>query len=500
MKKLIYCFFYVLTYFLGSNTVNAESIIKNDSLKSRIENYLNKSVENGYSASVLVAQKGNTILSEGFGWADREKSIPITSSSVFNIGSVTKQFTSSAIMKLVELGKIKPSDNIGQFFPDVPDDKKEISIHQLLTHTSGISPRTGGFRYDEATKNQFLKEFFNSELLTPPGSKHHYANANYIMLAAIIEKVSGQEYETFLEENLWDPAGLLNTGYKNKNYIGKQLAHGYYFDISEGSWKDWGTTQDHLPKTENHWYSIGKGDIQSTIEDLYKWHLALESNSVLNVESKKMLESPFIPENEDSTSFYGYGWAIFNTSRGTKIVTHNGSNGIYFSNFIRFVDDDVVVIVLSNTILNFDSENIGWEIARMVFDPDYRPKPVSKLSYELVYDFTQSNNPESTQKLVSFLEEKLDSKLNDKALFNRLGFKMMAKESEPGWGLELLKLNAQLFPDDGNLWDSLGEAYFNYRQNKDAIKSFQKALELCAGRDCHWRENSENKLRKLTKK
>nr|WP_262921418.1 serine hydrolase domain-containing protein [Maribellus maritimus] len=448
----------------------------------------------------MVAVKGNIVLSEGFGWADREKEIPITASSVSNIGSVTKQFTASAIIKLVEQAKINTSDNLIKFFPEVAENKKEITVHQLLTHTSGISPGTGGFRYDEATKDQFLKDFFDSKLLTPPGSKHRYANTNYIMLAAIIEKVSGQDYETFLTENLWRPAGLQNSGYKHTNYKSKQLAHGYYFDISEASWKDWGTTREHLPKTENHWYSIGKGDIQSTVEDLYKWHLALEANSVLDAESRKMLESPFTPENEDGTSFYGYGWAISHTSRGTKIITHNGSNGIYFANFIRFVEDNVVVIVLSNTILNPDSENVAWEIGRMVFNLDYKPKPVSKLSYELVYDYTQTNTPENAKKLVPYLEEKLNGKLNDKALFNRLGFKMRAKENKTGWGLELLKLNVQLFPDDGNLWDSLGDAYFNYQQNTNAIKSFQKALELCNKPDCHWRENSESKLRKLTSK
>lgn len=468
-----------------------------ESIKIRVENYLNSSVENGYSGSVLLAKDGKILLSKGYGLAIRNNKISINPNTIFNIGSVTKQFTASAIIKLVELGKIKPSDNLGQFFPDVPDDKKEITILQLLTHTSGISPGAGGFRYDNATKNQFLKEFFDFELLTPPGSKHRYANANYIMLAAIIEKVSGQEYEFFLTKNLWDPAGLQNTGYKNINYKSKQLAHGYYFDISEGSWKDWGTTQEHLPKTENHWYSIGKGDIYSTVEDLYKWHLALESNLVLSSKSLKLLETQYVPENEDNSSFYGYGWAIFTSNRGTKIVTHNGSNGIYFANFIRYVDDDVVVIVLSNVRLNHDSENVAWEIANIVFDPAYQPNPVTKLSYELVYDFIQSNNPENTQKLIPFLQAKLGGKLNDKALFNKLGFKLIAKENEPGWGLELLKLNVREFPDDGNLWDSLGEAYFTYRQDKNAIKSFQKALDLAPEENCHWCENSSSKLEKL---
>ena len=168
----------------------------NNVLKSKIDTYLINSVTNGYSASVLVVKEGDIVLSKGYGWSDRKNKILNTSSSVFNIGSITKQFTAAAILKLVEQGKLSTSNKLGEFYSKAPFDKMDITIHQLLTHTTGIPPRTGGYRYDEARKEQFIKEFFEAELQSKPGTNHEYANANYIMLAAIIELVSKQEYST----------------------------------------------------------------------------------------------------------------------------------------------------------------------------------------------------------------------------------------------------------------------------------------------------------------
>lgn len=191
---------------------------------------MKSSETNGFSGVVLVSKKDEIILSKGYGWADRRNKIPNSSSTVFNIGSITKQFTASAILKLVEQGKVKTSDKISKYFAQTSIDKSDITIHQLLTHTSGISNKIGGFRYDEASKEQFLKEFFESKLQSKPGTKHQYANANYIMLAAIIETVSGQTYNSFLSDFLFVPSQMNSTGYKEINFSTERLAHGYYYN------------------------------------------------------------------------------------------------------------------------------------------------------------------------------------------------------------------------------------------------------------------------------
>ena len=485
IKALIFAFITLLTLNSFSQSTNKE-------LFNRINTYLESSVTNGFSGVVLVSKKGEIILSKGYGWADRKNKIPNSPSTVFNIGSVTKQFTASAVLKLVEQGRIETSDKIGSYFNQAPVDKRDISIHQLLTHTSGISNKTGGFRYNEASKEQFLTEFFESELQSKPGTKYQYANANYIILTAIIESVSGQTYSSFLNDYLFVPSQMKSTGYKSINFNTERIAHGYYYNRNEEKWEDWGTTQQHLPYNNKHWYSIGKGDIHSTIEDLYKWHVSLNNNNVLSSKTRETQETAYVAENDQLTSYYGYGWAISKSSRDTKIVAHNGSNGLYFADFVRFIDDDVVVIYITNAFLGRESENVAREIGKMIFDANYTATPISRNIYELIHDFMKTNPSSNAEKLPDFLKEKLKNEFNDHAVLNRLGYSRLKKEDKPDWALELFKLNVKLFPEDGNLWDSLGEAYLKYNQKEEAIKSYTKAVELGA-------ESSRKTLTELLK-
>ena len=482
----------LLITFITFSTISAFSQNTNKELINKIDSYLESSVTNGFSGVVLVSKRGEIIISKGYGWADRENKIPNSPSTVFNIGSVTKQFTASAILKLVEQGKIKTSDKISSFFIQTPIDKRDITIHQLLTHTSGVSNRTGGFRYDEASKEQFLKEFFESELHSKPGKKYQYANANYIMLTVILELVSGQTYCSFLKEHLFEPAQMKSTGYKSINFSTERLAHGYYYNIDGEKWADWGTTQQHLPYNNEHWYSIGKGDIHSTIEDLYKWHNALKNNVVLTKETRKIQETAYVAENDKMTSYYGYGWAISHSNRDTKIVAHNGSNGLYFADFVRFIDDDVVVIYITNAFLGSESEYVAREIGKMIFNTNYTAATISKNSYQLIHEFMKTNPSTNAEKLPDFLKKELKIEFNDHAILNRIGYSRLKKEDQPGWALELFKLNVKLFPEDGNLWDSLGEAYLKYNQKEKAIKCYTKAVELGS-------EGSKNTLKNLLK-
>lgn len=467
------------------------------SLTERMDAYLERSAANGYFASVLVAKEGEVLFSDGYGWANRKEQIPNTPETIFNIGSVTKQFTATAILKLVAAGKLHLQDSLASFYEGVPASMQGITITQLLTHTTGIANSTGGFRYDEASKEQFLRECFAAPLWTAPGTTHQYANANYILLADIIEKASGTTYEAYLREHLWEPAGMQHTGYTEFATDSRAMAEGNYYHYTDGEWRSWGFTLDHLPLNGKHWYSIGKGDIQSTVKDLYRWHQALASNAILSPESLEQMEFPHVAENAEGSSHYGYGWAIYTTKSGKKVVWHNGSNGIYFATFLRFPEEDLVVIILSNTILNPDSENVAWELYKMMEDPGYEPTPVTPLSYELVHTFMRTHSLKEVSELPEFLRLKTHRPLPDKALFNRIGFRLLDKEKESGWGLALLELNSQLYPKDGNLWDSLGEGYLHYGRNEKAIQAFQKALDLAPEDHCSWCANASTRINEL---
>ena len=480
-------------------------------LSAKIDNYLQDCVSNGFVGSVLVARNGDVILSKGYGLADKKNGIRATSSTVFNIGSITKQFTAAAILKLVEQGKLHISDPISKYLKNVPPDKKDITVHQLLTHTAGISPYTGGFRYDYASRERFLTEFFEAELTEKPGTVHIYANVGYIVLAALIETISKQSYEEFLREQIFIPAGMINTGYKIPEWKDSQLAHSYFFSLADTEWLDWGTTPERWANSDVSWYGIGKGDILSTVEDLYKWHLALQSNIVLSAETREIFETPYVAENRQETSYYAYGWAIFKSARNTKIVSHDGSNGLYFGDFLRFVDDDVVVIYLSSVAPNSyrtsaairsiesgnNIEGGAKEIAKLIFYPSYQPEVLPRPnSYELVLNFVASNSPSELGKLNEFMKEKQGSPIQDGSLLNRIGLHFMRNE-ELNWAIAILTTNIQLFPNDGNLWDTLGEAYMHSGNAELAIKSFEKALAVAPATDCYWCENSEKMLTEL---
>ena len=484
---------------MSSPNLFATDIGSSDSiLISRVDTYLTKSVSNGFSGAVLVAKDGKILIAKGYGLADRKHEIQVESSTVFNIGSVTKQFTAAAILKLVEQEKITTSDTLAKFFDDVPEDKKNITIHQLLTHTAGISPQTGGPRYEQASRERFLREFFETELDTKPGSRFEYANAGYILLAAIVEYVSGQAFEQFLSQYLFKPAGMINTGYTRPEWMEHQLAHGYYYSVAEKGWIDWGTTPDQWGPEGVSWYGIGKGDIQSTVEDLFRWHQALQLDEILKDELRVLYETPFVPENSAGTSHYAYGWAIMESERGSKVVTHNGSNGLFFADFIRFVEDDVVIIYLTNAALPTAIDDVTRNISRMVFEPTYEPKVVSKISYELIFEFIKENKPDKIGALPGYLEQKLGSKLEDRRVFNQIGYQLL-KEQRCDWSIALLQLNVQLFPNDGNLFDSLGEVAMGCGQNGLAVESFNRALEIAPIENCGWCDNSRKHLLTISK-
>jgi CubicO group peptidase (beta-lactamase class C family) len=336
--------------------------------------------------------------------------------------------------------------------------------------------------------------FFATPLARKPGGPYEYANAGYTVLAAIVETVSGQSFEAFLRENLFEPAGMSKTGYLMPPWQRDDFAHSYYFDVERNDWIDWGITLDRFGEDGVSWYGIGKGDLQSTVLDLYAWHRALEAGKILSRDTQMLMEERHVPEQPEGRTHYGYGWAIFTSPRGSKVVTHNGSNGYYVADFIRFVDEGVVIIVL--TSLDRD-ERVAWEIARMAFDSDYKPPIFPRNDFEFVSEYIRTHTPDEAGDLPTYFEERQHSRLADRRVLNQFGNDRLRK-GDLDWSIQLFEVNTRLFPDDGNLWDSLGEAYLADRQYSAARKSFRTALELgAASSDCFWCESSRKKLSDL---
>ena len=311
-------------------------------LISRIEAYLNTLKGAGFSGAVLVAQNGEIIFEGGYGLADRDKNIPITPETIFDTGSLSKQFTAATILHLEEQGQLQVEDTLANFFDDVPPDKANITLHQLLTHSSGLPGYVYAGDFEETTRQEAITLAFNARLESPPGTEYLYSDTGYGLLAAIVEIVSGQSFQTYLKQYFFDSAGMTKTGfYNDPQWAEMTIAHGY------NNGKDFGSA---AVRPGPYWGLLGFGGVLTTVGDLYLWNEALANNLILSETSITKLFTPYIQEgNEDS--YYGYGWAIRDLPDYGKMISHNGATDSQNAMMIMYEDPKrTLVVVLSNRI------------------------------------------------------------------------------------------------------------------------------------------------------
>ncbi|NHJ00742.1 MAG: class A beta-lactamase-related serine hydrolase [Candidatus Heimdallarchaeota archaeon] len=295
-------------------------------------NYLARVVNFGFSGTVLIAKGDQPYLYSGYGYANVKKRIRNTIETIFDIGSISKQFTVAAILQLEEQGFLKTSDPISNFLT-IPADKRSITIHHLLSHTSGL-PRFYGGDFDFYDQSDFIKGVLESKLLAEPGKSFNYSNPSYSLLAIIIEELTGQSFRKYVTQNVFIPADMTNTGwYGDTSWDINRIAHAYTGKVDNGSPRTW---------PEPSWPHIGSGGVCTTIGDLFKWFLALKGRKILSETSKKKMWTPYLDD-------YAYGWEITNSTKYGLIRGHDGANYLGFScDASWFVDKDVITILLCN--------------------------------------------------------------------------------------------------------------------------------------------------------
>lgn len=334
---------------------------------ARIDSFLTACAGAGFHGSVLVLRKDTVVLDKGYGLRDREQGLPNGSGTVHAIGSITKQFTAACILKLQEQGRLKVTDLMSAHLPGVPADKAGITLHQLLTHSAGF-PGAIGDDNEAIDGGAFTRLAMATRLEFAPGTGYAYSNVGYSLLGLIVEHVSGMGYERFLHDELLAPAGLVHTGYRIPEWSTMQLAVGYRKDGTR-----WGTMLDHPTVNGGPgWHLRANGGLLSTTHDMADWVGALEGNKVLDSASTAVMFAPHVAEGEGADSHYGYGWAIFRTVRNTRLITHNGGNGVQFADVLRYPDEGVTVVLMSNANQR-GMQDMAWEVGRMVFDPGYAP-------------------------------------------------------------------------------------------------------------------------------
>ena len=311
--------------------------------------------ENYPGAAVLVAKDGEIVYQSTVGYANIEKKAPIELETKFRIGSITKQFTASAILKLQEQGTLSVNDKLSTYF-DFPRGD-EVTIHHLLTHTSGIHSFTSTPDFLEKvvgpnTREEMLQWIESLSYDFDPGEAWSYNNSGYYLLGLIIEKVNGQSFGESLADLFFEPLDMNNTGVHSPGIDLEKEALGYQYDNGEiKPAVDW-----------NMDFAGGAGNLYSTVLDLHKWNEAVFHGNVLSAASKQMAFTPVVLNDSEQAAAlgggYGYGWAI-STNRGLRVIQHGGGLNGFNSSLARFPEHDLTIVVLSNALPNIPDLNPG---------------------------------------------------------------------------------------------------------------------------------------------
>ncbi|HET9420648.1 MAG TPA: serine hydrolase domain-containing protein [Nocardioides sp.] len=326
-------------------------------------------VPDGSSGSLVATADGEVVTCQGWGEADHETGVAAGCETVYDIGSVTKQFTATAVVKLQMQGRLRVSDPIERFFHGVPDDKRGITVRHLLTHTAGLVEALGD-DYEPLTKRAMIAEALRSELRSPPGARYHYSNLGYSLLAAIIEEVSGVGYEHYLAQEIFGPAGMTQTGYVLPDWDPGDVAVEY--DAKDRSQ---GRPYDHPWAADGpYWNLRGNGGLLSTAHDMGRWLVALEGDRVLDERAREELFRPRVLEEPGGDTRYAYGWVVADTAFGT-LNWHNGGNGWTYAELGRLPERGAGLFWVTN---HYRSEAGGWNFDRL------RPSLTERLVERLV--------------------------------------------------------------------------------------------------------------------
>jgi CubicO group peptidase (beta-lactamase class C family) len=322
--------------------------------------------ESDFSAAVLVADRRGIVLRAGYGQANDVDGIPVTAGTIFDIGSIAKQFTAAAVLYLESQGLLDIRATIDRYLEKVPDDKKEITLHHLLTHTAGFVNDHSEDDLAPLNKDGALRTIFGLSLGFEPGTEYCYANSGYTLLAAIIEVLTGVEFPHFMRDNFFRPVMMESTGFYNHDLTGKPVANTYFNAEDQGIPSEW---------PGPYWGVMGNGGVLSTVDDLYSWWQALQNHEVLSPGQTEKLFTRHV--EEFPRSYYGYGWTLQETPFG-ELIMHNGGGIGGNSEFAFYRDHGIIMIITSNRIvIATDRDGNPTDI--------YLPatKARSKLAYEL---------------------------------------------------------------------------------------------------------------------
>lgn len=424
-----------------------------------------------FNGTVLVAKEGEVVYKNGFGMANFEWDVPNTSDTKFRLASITKQFTACAVMQLVEAGKLDLETPISAYLPNYPKSSADvINIHHLLTHTSGIPNYTDSGDYQEQMDKRssvegLIARFKDLPLDFEPGKQFNYSNSGYVLLGAIIESASGKSYEEVLQEQIFDPLGMTNSGYDHNEEVMQKRASGYY-------------KMGRLLKNANYIdmstpYSAGA--LYSTVEDLFLWDQALYTDQLLSDASKELVFSKHVSQGSE---FYGYGWDIDVIKAGgissmeKEVVAHSGFINGFNTRITRFVEDGSTVILLNNTS-GAPLYHMTTAIAGILYDQEhiFAQQAVANQTAKLL-------EQEGIAKAKEYFHEykHADNCYLDEGEMNMLGYGYL-EQGNLEFANFIFELNKTEFHYSANTYDSYAEVQLAMGNRDVAIENYLISIQ-----------------------
>ncbi|MDO6597341.1 serine hydrolase [Oceanihabitans sp. 2_MG-2023] len=443
--------------------------VKEAQLTKLINTYTDYKAFNG---SVLVAQEGKIIYKKGFGFANMEWDIPNAANTKHRLGSISKQFTGMLILQLAEAGKLDLQAPITKYLPEYPKATGDIiTTHHLLTHSSGIPNYTSfpDFFKNESrnpyTPLEFISKFSEKELEFTPGERFSYSNSGYFLLGVLIEKISGKTYEKMLQEKIFTPLKMNDSGFDHHATILKNRATGY--EKQGGDFINSSYLDMSIP--------YAAGSLYATAEDLYLWDQALYTNTLL---SKASMDLFFGNHIKAGNEHYGYGWFIGSETIGDskesiETISHGGGiNG--FNTLISRAPSDQSLIVLLNNTGGAPLGDMAKAIRGIIYDKPYSfPK---KSVANIIYEEITANGMDTALKQYNIIKSSEDYDLNEKDM-NSIGYRLLQAEKVDD-AITIFKLNVDAFPNSFNVYDSYAEALMTKGNKEQAIVNYKKSVEL----------------------
>ncbi len=456
---------------------SGQAIVSDADNAKLIDDYLTKiEKEKNFSGGLLIIKDGKTIFKKGYGFADKESKIPFTASTLASMGSITKAFTATGILKLIEENKLALTDTLKKFFPQIPKDKADITIHQLLTHSSGFSELLVNDKgdYEKLTTEDFLKRVFAQPLSFQPGTKAIYTNVGMSVLAVIIEKISGMDYEQFLRKELFEPNGIKHLGYQYPPDGNVQIAKGYQ------NGKLWGTHQERFKEAGGgpYWNLKGNGGLEVSLDEMETWVNAVSQFKVLNkAMTEKMFTAQIVEDGTNGNYSFGYGCNISKTRRNTKMVDNGGSNGIYFARLVRLPDEGIVVYMVTNES-SINTNMLLPKVSQLLINGKIDEQSPTARKFETpnaaaIYDLLMSKGANNFEKNLKAAGLEVD---DDMILLN-VG-ETLIEEKKIDEAVALYEYYVKAFPNIVVANNDLGDLYLLKGEKDKAIGRYKRALEI----------------------